>query len=176
MELCTKCKQIGYCRIYASYLSNDVFYKWITRDSSINNDFLLLEKSFEFGNSFKIQIPLKVTDKKFNTFTANHLQTGFDAFHQNDFETAYLHFKAIENEWNTTLESYIAVTLFFMQHYKEALESMQKCINNLIFSKAKDWQLGFCLLIENRLKISTDKSFVKTFQQNNTEAVRCTAI
>jgi len=91
--LCDNCKYLGYCRLYPTSQNNK------SRDK-INNE-PVISKEFKTknqnGNSFNFlmnSVPLRIAQYKYNDFTRQHLNKGFDAFHQEDYETALLHLLA----------------------------------------------------------------------------------
>ncbi len=92
--LCEECKELGYCKL-------DIRLKNVSRNSSYVPEPL---PNVEFKNDSKqivslkglLQlVPLRVPDSRFGDYTKKHLQEAFDSFHQEDYETALLHFLAV---------------------------------------------------------------------------------
>ena len=86
MILCNKCKRAGFC--LASTENHDLFYSKL--------------KKFDF-NDIKNIVPIRVIysrDPLNKNCAKYNLQKGFDAFHQEDYETAVLLFKMLLCNYN----------------------------------------------------------------------------
>jgi len=92
--LCNECKELGYCKLNkrlphvtrnSSYVPKPLPYVEFKNDS----------KQIVSLNDLLQLVPLQVTDSRFGNYTKQHLQEAFDSFHQEDYETALLHFLAV---------------------------------------------------------------------------------
>ncbi len=118
--LCDECQSLGFCRLSMRDFEN----KW-----SLGKTAYRRWKEQVIMNDIDIQnlIPVKADFVK-GKYTKEHYQMAFDAFHQQDYETAYLHFKAVE-EYITDehgVNMGIAVCLYFMKAYTEAADYASK--------------------------------------------------
>lgn len=84
------------------------------------------EKAYRMSSEFigKI-VPLSVNSENsfhIGQYSEKHLQTAFDAFHQQDYETAVLHCKAIVQENPECGVAYVclAVSEYYRQNFEEA--------------------------------------------------------
>ena len=87
--LCDECKELGYCKeTWATEKTyrNEVFNSSKPIDEN--------EKVISLKGLLKL-VPLRVPDSRFGDYTKKHLQEAFDSFHQEDYETALLHFLAV---------------------------------------------------------------------------------
>ncbi len=118
--LCPECAKLGYCldsarrteaRELAAYEQEVSLYNY-------NN-----------GKSFADFVPTVVSPAGRGAFSYDHMRKGCSAFHEDDFETAFLHFKTITAEVSSDAEAQlcVAVCLFFMKEYLEAVDAMSRC-------------------------------------------------
>ena len=106
MILCDKCKALGYCRA-------------LTEEDFSESKRLYSIKDFES------MIPIRAVSSNalhYNNYAVDTLQKAFDAFHQNDYETAILLFRMIIND-NAELHEanlYVAISYLFTEDYENA--------------------------------------------------------
>jgi tetratricopeptide (TPR) repeat protein len=134
-ELCDECKALGYCRVGREKES-------ITYNSRVIK--------FDI-RKYMNYLPLRIEGSRYGQYSKFHLQTALDAFHQEDYETAILHFRAtIENAAHLA-EAYYGLTLsyFIIKDYENAMtfadryngnldalkEEIVRCYNNDIANK-----------------------------------------
>lgn len=80
--LCEKCKSVGFC---LKYLNIYEVREWEWPE-------ILNQANYA---TFANLIPIRPEGWGYGTYCKRHLQLAFDAFHQEDFETAYLHFGTV---------------------------------------------------------------------------------
>lgn len=123
LMFCDECKLFGYCKEKNAKLYDQM---WEHRNS------IQINQTFDL-NSYTVKIPLRVEDKnRLSVYAAKHVQIAYDAFHQDDFETALLHFKSAElsPSSGTNPDFFLAVTYFLMGNYPTALSQMYALIGN----------------------------------------------
>lgn len=108
--LCDECRKDGYCKL--------------------NNSPKATLKPLYDLQYYVNMIPLRVKNTdlvKSSSFTQQYMQHGLDAFHQEDYESALLHFRVILKECNSFYEINIAVALcyFYLHDYEQASLFMQ---------------------------------------------------
>ena len=116
-ELCDECKALGYCRVGREKEN-------ITYNSRVIK--FDIEK-------YKKYVLLRIDGSRYGQYSKFHLQAALDAFHQEDYETAILHFRAtIENAAHLT-EAYYGLTLsyFITKDYENAMTFAERCNGNL---------------------------------------------
>lgn len=131
MTLCDECKVLGYCK--ASISDNFLVKPEITRSTNINRSFDISE--------YTGRIPFRVDAKLgLSEFAKIHLQTAYDAFHQDDFETALLHFKSVTVGGFNYLNAdyFFALSYFMLGDYQMSNSHMQACFDNT-FLRDKDF-------------------------------------
>lgn len=111
MVLCESCKAFGYCRA-----STDKY--------ELSN-----KKRLYFLNNFKKAIPLRAiasNNLHYNNYAAATLQKAFDAYHEDDYETAILLFRMIQSDHSELREVnlYLAVSYFFQNDFENAFRFM----------------------------------------------------
>ena len=98
IKLCNKCKPFGYCLSLAD--EEDIS---VTKNSYSLKDFVRM-------------IPLRA---------GGLLQKAFDAFHQDDYETAILLFRVIdENTKSTEVNLYLAISYLLLEDFENASRFM----------------------------------------------------
>ena len=111
MILCDKCKALGYCRV-----------------STEEDDFPESKRLYSIKD-FESMIPIRAVSSNalhYNNYAEDTLQKAFDAFHQNDYETAILLFRMIIND-NAELHEanlYVAISYLFTEDYENASRFM----------------------------------------------------
>lgn len=130
IELCDECKKLGYCKESTSTHMQESYE--MATSVQVNRPFDL--------KYYTAKIPLRVNGNEiFSQYTREHLQTAYDAFHQDDFETALLHFKSVEPGGNYSQSDYfLALTYFMLGNYEMANAHMQACTDRS-FYKAEDF-------------------------------------
>jgi len=81
-------------------------------------------------NYYTVKIPLRVDSKLgLSKYAKAHLITAYDAFHQDDFETALLHFKSVEpgGAYYYHSDYFLVLTYFMLGNYQMAYAHMQAC-------------------------------------------------
>lgn len=107
--LCDECKALGFCKLeQIRKMLNDKLHG--------------LPKLFTF-NDFAKNVPLQPFSGYLGNYTNKHLQMACDAFHQEDYETALLHFKAaLEGRANISYAHFgIALCYFKINNFEMAL-------------------------------------------------------
>jgi len=111
--LCNDCKKLGYCRLAAEEHRKKAEAERLTKaiyrmeDAEIRN-----------------LVPLNRKDIT-SLYTRQHLETADLAFHQEDYETAILHYQAVLEgcpSQNTT-HVFLAVCFYFMKDFESAIRS-----------------------------------------------------
>ena len=130
LMLCDECMGLGYCKEYASDHMPEP-PKIVTR----------MKVTPRFNLSYyTAKIPLRVDSKLgLSRYAKEHLQTAYDAFHQDDFETALLHFKSVEpgGAYYYHSDYFLALTYFMLDNYQMADAHMQACSDHAFF-RAED--------------------------------------
>jgi hypothetical protein len=107
--LCDECKALGYCRLSINQFSNKKFTV---------KDYLNL-------------VPAQFYGGKMGKYSKFHLQVACDAFHQEDYETAILNFRAVleaVNDYDAFIG--LAVAYFMVKDYDNAAIFAQRCSSN----------------------------------------------
>jgi|GEM_PF-4083912 len=115
IALCEFCKEAGFCR--------GMEFKFIV-------DTVHEIKQFNIKEYLSL-VPLRATDYRYNHFTKKYIQTAFDAFHQEDYETALLNFRVIESECQSYIDVLIGLSLscFMVKDYEKAIYFMERSIS-----------------------------------------------
>ncbi len=129
-SLCESCRKLGYCREGRINLlmEKPIEPRWekaLTRPVNFNLKY------------YCAKIPLRVPEgTTLNEFGRKHLQIAYDAFHQDDFETALLNYKCIDHggAYNNQPDYFLALTFFLLGNYENAVAHMQACIDNTYFA------------------------------------------
>ena len=87
--LCDECKELGYCK--ETWATEKTYRNEIFNSSKPIDE---NEKVISLKGLLQL-VPLRVPDSRFGDYTKKHLQEAFDSFHQEDYETALLHFLAV---------------------------------------------------------------------------------
>ncbi len=104
--LCDECEALGYCR-----LSNNQFSS----------------KRFTVKDYLNL-VPAQFYGGKMGKYSKFHLQVACDAFHQEDYETAILHFRAVleaVNDYDAFIG--LAVAYFMVKDYDNAAIFAERC-------------------------------------------------
>ena len=109
--LCDYCKKQGYCR-----LSIDLP--------------IVPSKNFTIYtiNDYLDLIPIQIKGSELGNYSKLHLQIACDAFHQQDYETAILHFRAVlevRNFYEANIG--LAVAYFMIKDYENAIRFAEYC-------------------------------------------------
>lgn len=122
--LCNECKILGYCKKDTSS-HNMKLYEIATG--------VKISRSFDM-KYYTAQIPLRVNSSvMYSNYAKEHLQTAYDAFHQDDFETALLHFKSVDPSGSNNTHYFLAITYFMLENYEMAYAHMQSCYDKIYF-------------------------------------------
>lgn len=117
-ELCDECKKQGYCQLEET-------------EEQLYNKIKNLPKRFSFKD-YTLLLPLRVTSTLLGDYIKKYLQIAFDAFHQEDFETALLNFKTVlQARGNISILHYaIALCYFKLEDYELASVNMSYYLSN----------------------------------------------
>ncbi len=145
--LCAECQKLGYCK--------DARRKSERRSAEVPLDDLAITDL----------VPLTIRDEK-GKFSQEHLRAAYDAFHQRDYETAELHFRAVLEVNVRSLNANIglAVTCYFLKKYEEAVRCMVDYESEKWFYRGTK-QHEFALLCEKLLNEQRENEQI----QQNTE-------
>ena len=85
--LCDECKDLGYCK------EKMAISKALKVSSSIPDELtkiVMPQENKEVATLKELLslVPLQVLDSRFGDYSKKHLQTAYDEFHQEDYETA----------------------------------------------------------------------------------------
>lgn len=109
MELCSACKPLGYCIIKSNASDVQLFGRFTVKD------YLNL-------------VPVNFYSGKMGKYSKFHLQVACDAFHQEDYETAIINFRAVleaDNYYNAIIG--LAVAYFMVKDYDNAAIFAERC-------------------------------------------------
>jgi hypothetical protein len=81
--LCNLCRNLGYCRIIRSLVA----------DNNINTPDFFSLPTYSLKDYISL-VPLQVTNLRLGNYSRHYVQHAHDAFHQEDYETAILNYKA----------------------------------------------------------------------------------
>ena len=127
LELCDECKMLGYCKEYQ--------FNTIKEPNEFATE---VQRNLCFDlNYYMAKIPFRVsTNECFSQYAKTHLQNAYDAFHVDDFETALLHFKAVEpGAANYSTSNYfLALTYFMLGNYEMSHLHMQICMDHTYYT------------------------------------------
>ncbi len=109
--LCAECKQLGFCKLRRK------------KDVVAAAPKLFQMSDTEISNLVPSNIP-NGDSNYYGKFTRKHLHVAFEAFHQQDYETAILNCKAVLEEfrYNLTAHMVLAVCYHALQDYETAME------------------------------------------------------
>lgn len=129
-RLCNDCKPFGYCK-YAEKLEQ------------LQLRLLELPKLFSFSD-FAKHIPVQSFNGNLGVYTNKHLQIACDAFHQEDYETALLNFKAaLEGRANLNYAHLgLALCYFKMNNFEMALIHIEYHCN-------ANWHYGVSTMVQH---------------------------
>lgn len=116
-ELCDECKALGYCRI-----------------SKEKESYTYNSRAIKFDiKKYKNYVPLRIEGSRYGQYSKFHLQTSCDAFHQEDYETAILHFRAALEGAEHLSEALYGLTLsyFIIKDYENASAFVERCSSRL---------------------------------------------
>ena len=110
--LCQECQKLGYCRLAAEnrkkkeQAAERNKAEFVMADQDIRN-----------------LVPLNSRDAR-GKYSGEHLQVAYEAFHQEDYETAILHFMAVLESGiqRQAAELGLAVSHYFMKNHETALD------------------------------------------------------
>ncbi len=138
--LCNECKILGYCKVEQLR-------------QNLQEKLHGIPKSFTFKDYAKY-IPIQSFNGSYGAYTNKHLQLGCDAFHQEDYETAFIHFKAALEARSNIDFVYLALALccFKMNDFEMALLYNEYKANQLYYWKRTPMDEYFATLCEIGLK------------------------
>ena len=147
ITLCNKCKPAGYC--LASTEQDDLYYSKLMQ--------------FDFKD-IKNLIPIRAINSQdfhYNDNAKDNLQKAFDAFHQDDYETAILLFRMIvdDNAQMKDVHLYLGISYFFNKDYANALSFISYYLDKEYTSKTEmiSWLLDLCSEVKNESAVPTPK-------------------
>ena len=126
ISLCDECKSLGYCKAFASDAYKELHE---VATSTLRNP------AFDLTH-YTAKIPFRVDVKLgLSEYAKVHLQTAYDAFHQDDYETALLHFKSVAVGGSNYLgaDYFLALSYFMLGNYQMADGHMQACGDNTFY-------------------------------------------
>ncbi len=105
-NFCDHCKILGYCvasKNMRTYVQSD-FVRFTVKD-------------------YLDLVPVQIKGAQFGNYSKLHLQIAYDAFHQQDYETAILHFRAVVDVigFNKEVTTSLVVANFMAKDYENAL-------------------------------------------------------
>jgi hypothetical protein len=129
--LCDQCKPYGECRLGLGYPDLETFWANKRRTFFKIGGNLLLTSENEFSSYaldkirfYMLSVPTEIPKYyKRNNPAKHHLQTGLDAFHDEDYETALLHFEAyreVEDDIHVLANYVLAMIHFELKNYEKA--------------------------------------------------------
>jgi hypothetical protein len=157
-ELCSDCKDVGYCRI-ASYSNTPPIRKLV--DDEMQGSRLI---------SYNIsKLSGLVGNNNFSTgrglFSAKHIHLANEAFCAKEYRTAHFHFKEVANElWDEEALLGIAITLFYMERYTESVEALRKC-NELFLPEGMAETFAEAAALRQKLQEINESTYGKSEQQ-----------
>ncbi len=116
--LCLDCRKLGYCR---QLKSEEVVTKYSLKD-------------------YISLVPLQVSNSRLGNYSRHHVQHAHDAFHQEDYETAILNYKAAMEGSGDVEEILIGLALSYycIEDLENASKFMQQYADKVYSSKLKD--------------------------------------
>lgn len=111
--LCEECKRLGYCKSRHEKAEAEARIKNVIR--------------FNIKDYLK-QVPLQIEDSYYDPFSKFHLQEACDAFHQADYETAILNFRAVTSVMGSFSIAIIgaALSYFMLKDYDTTLMLIER--------------------------------------------------
>jgi tetratricopeptide (TPR) repeat protein len=194
--LCDDCKKLGVCRLRLSkpeleYLQNKIAgeeAKEQQRQATINRE--KNKRAFTMDNLAIANLtPLHVQNNPNNRPYKKQLQTAYEAFHQKDYETAILNYRAVlsQDPMNVSAFEGISVALYFINNIKGALNAILDAADN-----SPDGQylpfLKFTVHLRNRLKdeeeffsfsldeIPEEENATPAVEKSNTKNIKATQL
>lgn len=156
VDLCSDCLRIGKCRLTLSEKEQEIIeaIESERRGTALNEH----NKIANIMDDLSIEnlVPLHVSGYKSLPYK-NYLQPAYEAFHQKDYETAILNYKAVlsKDPINKAAILGLAIALNFTHNYEDALNAMldfsDLSVSNLDFEEAK-----FIVHLRNCLKCEED--------------------
>ena len=139
-DLCDECKIQGYCQ-------------WEETEEQLYNKIKKLPKRFTFKDYTRL-VPLRVTNPQFGDYTKRYLQTAFDAFHQEDYETALINFKVALQARGDIATAYYAIALcyFKLEDYELASLNMSYYLATFYRNDPESKENYFLLLCQFALE------------------------
>lgn len=112
--MCIECQKLGYCKERRQNMLSVNVNTWAKRPEAPMND-----------STIANLVPLNAKDEK-GRYSREHLTVAYDAFHQKDYETAELHFRAVleVNARSTNANIGLAATCYFLKKFDEAIRFM----------------------------------------------------
>ncbi len=154
-NLCDNCARLGYCRLTLSkeeieYLESKIKAadekKAAKLKEQIKRAYVMDDLSIENLTPLRAGINSNIPYKKY-------LQPAYEAFHQKDYETALLNYKAVlaQSPMNKAALKGLAVALYFTRNYEGALNAMldySDQFNDGLFFE----EIRFIVHLRNRIK------------------------
>lgn len=108
--ICDECKALGYCKMARAFTARYT-----------NKDRFIPGVNFEIVKQLDRILPLRTTLKS-NNKLAKPMQQAHDLLRQQDFESAYLLYRAISSDLYYHWEAYLGLSLccFYAEEYEEA--------------------------------------------------------
>ena len=140
ITLCNKCKPLGFCLA-----------------AKDENNSVLQSKLLNYNLAdVKNLIPIRAINSQdfhYNDYAKDNLQKAFDAFHQDDYETAILLFRMIvdDNAQMKDVHLYLGISYFFNKDYENALSFISYYLDREYTSKTEllSWLLDLCSNVKN---------------------------
>ena len=149
---CTECRDCGVCSLWITCLfiddlaprlglpskeigindlddyMNKIALALVQRKNNVRQANLSAGKRVYPVKVFENMIPLRAENYN-NIYFRNNLQKAYDAFHQEDYETAVLLFRMLLSDYNKRdeLNLYAAISYFFAEDYENAAKFMEYC-------------------------------------------------
>ena len=120
--LCDECKELGYCK------ETLAMEKRAKASSYIPEELPKVEMLKENKNVSSLKellnlVPLHAHKGRFGDYTKKHLQTAYDAFHQEDYETALLNFLTVLETNSNVSDAFLgtAICYYMLGDFEKAL-------------------------------------------------------
>lgn len=162
---CDECQGLGYCKkTRAKALAEEPLLQIVERPLN-----------FAIVDILTDALPIRTNLKRGSNKLAPQMQYAHDAFHQQDYETAFLNYKAIVSDGYYNWEAYLGLSLcsFHIEEYDEAV----KYAHQIQFGNVSGWECGlldfelYCLWKRNHRNNDLDKNKVKEVGKKVAKAI-----
>lgn len=154
--LCVSCTKLGYCRLNISkYIHESEWQEMLTPNN--------------YAEAAKL-IPIKADGTLYGPYSRKHLQLAFDAFHQDDFETAYLHFATVAQETAHGGIAHMGMGLCTFQ-LQRATVAHEKAHDENIVASIPPQPLEYYAEAANRVNVTTKGRKLKRFAERKNSVV-----